>query len=381
MQLSIQPTDLEEPTVQAARSELFRRLLNFCQVLKAAGLGVTPRRLIDLFRALPYIDLLQADDFRWALRSNLVSSREEEQAFDRLFDAFWFNSSRLEEVATEIELEPRENDQNREYPEAPPDELGSPQHWSRDEVSRDLNLSSRLQTANPATDRMVRELAKRLATRPSRRRQASRHGDRIDLRRSLRRSARYGMDLVELGRTRRRVRKTRLVLLCDVSGSMDTYNPFLLELMLGIQKALKNSRTVVFSTRATEIGATLRQRSVRETLSKIAKCARHWSGGTDIGEGLASMNRRILREGTPRSTVAIILSDGYDQGDTDRIDSEMRALRRRVRKVVWINPLLGTKGYAPIAKGMRAALPHVDHFLPAHDIASLKSLCTDLARV
>ncbi|MEE8147107.1 MAG: VWA domain-containing protein, partial [Longimicrobiales bacterium] len=215
---------------------------------------------------------------------------------------------------------------------------------------------------------------------PSRRVKPALRGRRVDLRRSLRRNTGHGMELLELRRTKRRIRKTRFVLLCDVSGSMDTYNPFLLELMFGIQKVLKGSRTVVFSTRATEISAMLSQRSVAETLRDVARRARHWSGGTDIGEALATLNRRILQQGTPRSTVAIILSDGYDQGEPARIEAEMRALRRRVRKVVWINPLLGTEGYAPIAKGMRAAMPYVDHFLPAHDIASLRALCRDLAK-
>ncbi len=211
--------------------------------------------------------------------------------------------------------------------------------------------------------------------------QPSARGRRIDLRRSLRRNLRHGMDLVELSRSRRRVRKTRLVLFCDVSGSMDSYNPFLLELMFGLQKSLGNSRTVVFSTEATEISAVLRQHSVRRTLSEISRLARHWSGGTDIGGALAVLNRDILRQGAPASTVVIILSDGYDQGDAARIGSEMRALRRRVRTVVWVNPLFGSDGYAPIAKGMRAALPYVGHFLPAHDVGSLHALCRDLARI
>lgn len=189
------------------------------------------------------------------------------------------------------------------------------------------------------------------------------------------------MDLVELRRSRRRVRKTRLVLICDVSGSMDTYNPFLLQLLLGLQKVLKNTRTVVFSTQATEITSTLRRRSVAETLGEITRAVRHWSGGTSIGRALASTNRRVMREGSARSTVAIVLSDGYDQGDPSEVKREMRALRRRVRSVVWVNPLLGTHGYAPLAKGMSAALPFVDHFLPAHDLRSLRALCHDLARV
>ena len=367
--------------IARARDALFDRLLRFCGVLRASGFTVTSGRMIDAMRALRHIDLIAPDVLRLALRVNIAASRDEEESFDRLFDAFWRDAPESERQATELELEPRPDDRNREHPEMPPDLRGEPKQWSPDGVARELDLAARWQEPRPDIEALLRDLTRRLATRPSRRSQPSRRGRRIDLRRSLRRNLRHGMDLVELSRTRRRVRKTRLVLFCDVSGSMDSYNPFLLELMFGLQKSLGNSRTVVFSTEATEISAVLRQHSVRRTLSEISRLARHWSGGTDIGGALAVLNRDILRQGAPASTVVIILSDGYDQGDAARIGSEMRALRRRVRTVVWVNPLFGSDGYAPIAKGMRAALPYVDHFLPAHDVGSLHLLCRDLARI
>jgi uncharacterized protein len=151
--------------------------------------------------------------------------------------------------------------------------------------------------------------------------------------------------------------------------------------MFGVQKGLKNSRTIVFSTRSTEITRMLRHQSVSHTLAGIGQTARHWSGGTDIGAALAQVNREVLRDGSASSTVAVVISDGYDQGDPAVVRREMQALRRRARVVVWINPLLGTEGYAPIAQGMRAALPYIDHFLPAHDLVSLRGLCRTLVRV
>ncbi|MDP6589422.1 MAG: VWA domain-containing protein [Alphaproteobacteria bacterium] len=369
------------PDIKAASEALFSRLLGFRAVLRAGGFNVTSGRMIDAVRSLRHIDLIEPDAMRLALRLNIAASRDEEERFDQLFNAFWLGASEIEQQPTEIELEPRPDDRNREHPEMPPDLRGDPMQWSSDGVTRELDLAARWREARPDIEALLRELTRRLATRPSRRLRPARRGRRVDLRRSLRRNLRHGMDLVELSRTRRRVRKTRLVLFCDVSGSMDSYNPFLLEFMFGLQKSLANSRTVVFSTEATEISAVLRQHSVRRTLSEISRRARHWSGGTDIGGALAILNRDILGQGAPSSTVAIILSDGYDQGDAARIESEMRALRRRVRTVVWVNPLFGSDGYAPIAKGMRAALPHVDHFLPAHDIGSLHLLCRDLARI
>jgi uncharacterized protein len=360
---------------------LHERVMAFCRLLRRLGFGVTSGRIIDVFRALDRVRIQHRDEFRLALRTNLVSSRDEEVLFDRVFETFWDGAPQVEMVARELDLEPRPDDTHDEVPDEPPDLMGSPQQYSRDEVSHDKALVGLWAGESREMRRLLHELLTSLATRPSRRRTPARNGRRIDLRRTFRRNVRHGMDIVDLARTTRKVRKTRLVLVCDVSGSMDTYNPFLLQLMFGVQKGLKNSRTVVFSTRATEITRLLRHQSVTHTLASIGQNARHWSGGTDIGAALAQVNRKVLQEGSASSTVAIIISDGYDQGDPAIVRREMRALQRRARVVVWINPLLGTEGYAPIAQGMRAALPHVDHFLPAHDVASMRALCRALVHV
>jgi uncharacterized protein with von Willebrand factor type A (vWA) domain len=162
---------------------------------------------------------------------------------------------------------------------------------------------------------------------------------------------------------------------------MDAFNPFLLQLMLGLQRALKNSRTLVFSTKVTEVSSLLRRRSVRRTLEEIGTTVRHWSGGTDIGNALGKLNRGVLQEGTSRSTVAIIISDGYDNGSADNIAREMRVMRRRVKKIVWINPMYGATTFQVRAAGMKAALPFVDHFLPAFNAKSLQTLVRELGRI
>ena len=187
--------------------------------------------------------------------------------------------------------------------------------------------------------------------------------------------------MVELAWVQRRVRKTRIVMLCDVSGSMDAFNPFLLQLMLGVQKELKNSRTIVFSTHVTEITSLLRRSSVAQTLREVGERVRDWSGGTNIGGALAALNRDVLREGSSRSTIVIVISDGYDNGETSVIEQEMRALRRRARTVVWINPMYGSQTFVPRAAGMRAALPYIDYLLPAFNVQSLKVLVRELTRV
>lgn len=157
----------------------------------------------------------------------------------------------------------------------------------------------------------------------------------------MRRSVRHGLDLVELSRAARKTRQGRMVMLCDVSGSMDTFNPFLLQLMFGLQQALKASRTLVFSTELSEITHYLRRRSIDETLREIGDKVRHWSGGTDIGAALAELNRGVLREASSRSTVLVVISDGYDNGEPARIAQELAVSKRRIRSLVWINPMFG----------------------------------------
>lgn len=370
------------PLDAAREYEAFvQRLMTFGRLCKAAGLGATPARMIDVFRSLAAIDLARRNDFRVTLRVNLASSHEEEALFDRLFRIYWDGEHTADYEPSEFDLEPSEDDDNKEIPEEPPEVQGAPRQYSPDEISKARELVTRWPGEDREVQRLVQELAKRLATRPSRRRQPARRGRHIDLRRTLRRNLGSGSEVLRLSRARRKVRKTRIVLVCDVSGSMDTYSPLLLQLMFGLQREFKSSRTVVFSTRSTEVTRSLRRRSVTEALNETSRLARHWSGGTDIGSALADVNRRILREGSAHSTVAMILSDGYDQGDPGVIAREMRALQRRVRTVVWINPLIGSEGYAPLAKGMQAALPYVDHFLGGSDPKSIRALARKLGEV
>lgn len=374
---------MRQPTTDALAQNLLGHTLALCRAARAAGLSVTHARTIDVVRALEFIDWHLVDDYRLALRANLVTSREDEILFERVFDAYWGTTkpdyeggaimARSEMLRGDLDAG-RANEAHREM-------LTEADAFGAEEVARRANLALRWDPQAPPLQEVIRELARRLATRPSRRTQAARHGRRIDLRRSIRRSVRYGLDLIELARTQRKIRRTRIVLLCDVSGSMDAFNPFLLQLMFGLQQVLKSSRTLVFSTRVSDITSLLRRRSVGAVLDEIADRVRHWSGGTDIGSALAELNRGVLLEGTARSTVLIIVSDGYDNGEVARIERELETTRRRIRTLVWINPMFGASTFSVRAAGMKAALPYVDHFLPAFDAKALHTLVNGLARI
>lgn len=361
--------------------QITARTLEFCRELRAGGLAITPARVIDALRALPHVDCTLPEDFRLALRLNLASSHADEIIFNRVFNRYFLGQDDGHSPSSGIRGESARGQLGHQPKALDQAVATAPEHASTQAHARAVDLTNRWDPAAPPLAQIIRELARRLATRPSRRYQSGRHGDRVDLRRSLRRSARYGLELLGLAYAKPKRRRTRLVMLCDVSGSMDAFNPFLLQLLFGLAQALRNSRTFVFSTQISDITAALRRRSSADALREIANTVRHWSGGTDIGAALAQLNRQVLRTGSASATVAVIISDGYDNGPIERIDHEMAALGRRVAKVVWINPMYGASTFQVRAAGLRAALPHVDHFLPAFDARALKVLVRELARV
>ena len=313
------------PNAGAAAERMLQGTLAFCREAKAENLTITPARVIDVVRSLATINYLEERDFRIALRTNLVSSREQEVIFDRVFNRFWYGQE--SEDGDYKPWRPEFVRGDKQYGDNIGHEemMTDAEEFAGEETSRRMNLLGRWDPDQPPIDQIIRDLAKRLATRPSRRTCHTNHGRRIDMRRSVRKNIRHGMDMLELARIKRRTRKTRIVMLCDVSGSMDSFNPFLLQIMFGLQQELKNSRTLVFSTRVTEITSLLRRATVRQTLREMSDTIRHWSGGTDIGSALSEVNRGVLQQGCSRSTVAIIISDGYDNGQAKRIEEEMRA--------------------------------------------------------
>jgi hypothetical protein len=208
----------------------------------------------------------------------------------------------------------------------------------------------------------------------------ARRGHLVDLRRSIRQSLRRGGEIIDLLRRERKIQKTRVVLLCDVSGSMDLYSRFLIQFVYALQHAVSRVETFVFSTGLSRITGSLEADDLRAALDEVARRVPDWSGGTKIGRSF----RRFLDEhaaaALDRRTVVIIISDGWDTGDAELLEDAMAEMRRRAGRVIWLNPLLASPGYEPICQGMRIALPYVDIFAPAHNLESLRRLERYLAR-
>jgi uncharacterized protein with von Willebrand factor type A (vWA) domain len=382
----------------AAPRDLLRAMLTFSGMLRASGLQVTTSAVMDAVRALEAVDLLDRAEVYLTLQTVLMSRIEEQPAFDRCFEAFWkFHADEGQGldglVAAVQQKEPDD------APEAAPLET-APERQARmalddwndsgeatdDEPLEVPGLSDREALMEqdfstfPAEQldevaRLTVQIAKRLARRVSRRRKPTRRGGMIDLRRSMRANLMKG-EIIELRRRARRRRRVRLVLLCDVSGSMDLYSRFLLQFLYALQNVFGRVETFTFATRLTRVSDLLRGPSYKRALRRLSS-VRDWSGGTRIGESIQEFNQTWGRL-VDRRTIVLLLSDGWDTGEPEVLAKEMLALKRRAARVIWLNPLLGNPSYEPLTRGMAAALPLVDHFAAAHNLASLRELARHL---
>jgi uncharacterized protein with von Willebrand factor type A (vWA) domain len=371
--------------------------LAFGQVLRGAGLPLTVSELMDAVRALEVIDLLDRQEVYLALRACLVARTEEMPIFDRCFEAFWkFHAEEGQGLEGLLGAAPgppvAEQPPAGEAP-APSEKQASLalESWEEEtddtgeplevpgQSDREVLLDQDFSTF-PAEDldevaRLTILIAKRLARRVSRRRRPTRRGGVVDLRRSMRANM-MKAEIIELRRRERRRRKVKLVLLCDVSGSMDLYSRFLLQFLYALQNVFGRVETFTFATRLTRVTEQLKGPSYQLALKRLTE-VRDFSGGTRIGESLAEFNR-TWRHLVNRHTIVIILSDGWDTGEPDLLSAEMLSLRRKAGRVIWLNPLLGNPSYEPLTRGMAAALPLVDRFAAAHNLASLRDLASHL---
>jgi uncharacterized protein len=365
-------------------------VVRFGGVLRRQGLPVTPIQVTDGVRALEHLDLADRNEVYLGLRAVFVGRPEDVPTFDRAFDAYWRAATEADAVAealmpvmpddapaTERES-PRESlaldawgDDGADESDEP---LGVPAASEREAMaSQDFATFSADQL--DAVYRLTVQIARRLARRISRRRRPSARRGRLDLRRTLRANLTRA-DLIDLRFRRRKRRKVRLVLLCDVSGSMDLYSRFLLQFLFALQTVFSRVETFTFSVHLTRVTEYLKTRSYREVLRRLT-AVRDWSGGTRIGESLAEFNRRWPGL-VDRRTIVIILSDGWDTGDPETLAAELLRIKRRAGRVIWLNPLLGNPSYEPLTRGMAAALPLIDQFAAAHNLAALRTLAGTL---
>jgi len=367
---------------------LVAHLAAFAGSLRERGVPVGLSEEVDAVTALTLVDLLDRDEVAGALKCALRIRREHWTVFDELFGRLW----RERRPAAHVERHGRAID--RAVPRgggaagAVPDgtegggdgpESGEP-GYSADEALRRKPFEAMSEREIAEMERLLARLALRLATRRSRRFVPTRGRGLPDLRRSLRGAVATGGEPLALARRERAVEEARLVVLCDTSGSMDAHARFLLALILSLEHTGRRTEAFAFNTSLTRITPLLAAGKVALSLDRLSQAVPDWSGGTRIGECLAAFVEQHLQRVVRPGATVVILSDGLDRGDPAVLAEAMRAIRARARKVIWLNPLMGDARYRPLARGMEAALPFVDHLAPAHNLRSLEEFVSLVGR-
>ncbi|MDQ1565571.1 MAG: uncharacterized protein QOF96_451 [Actinomycetota bacterium] len=359
----------------------------FARVLRGAGLDVPVGRAVTFAEALTLVGVDRSGAVYWAGRTTLVARPEDIPAYDRAFGAFWrgqtvnlFQSSAPVELTivldTEEEAPPGEGDE--------PAESDGPTlvvRWSRQEVLRHKDFAAYTHAEFEEARRLMADLRLHGAVRRSRRRRPSRKAEgRPDLRRTVRRSLRSGGEPIRRAFSQAGERPRRIVLICDVSGSMEPYSRALLRFLHAAVVGRGRIEAFALGTRLTRITRELSSRDPDAALAKAARSVPDWSGGTRLGEGLQAFNDQWGVRGMARGAVVVILSDGWDRGDPALLAEQMQRLQRVAYRTVWVNPLKASPGYAPLAAGMAAALPFVDEFVEGHSLESLQKLAEVISR-
>ena len=355
----------------------------FGRALRDHGVAVTPSEVVTAATALQVIDQNDRDEVFLSLRSVFTSRVDDFAIFNELFDRFWRGVVVDREVLTKLQVRPAAPSRGLGYflenwatSQGKEEESGEPlkvpgASETTANASKDFSAFGKEELDEVA--RLARRMVRRLAKNPSRRWRPVRRGPRINLRGSFRQSLKTGGEIVELSYKERKPKRTKLVVICDVSGSMDIYSRLLLQFIYGLQNSFARVESFVFATSLSRITGYLKNKTYERALERLSAKVHGWSGGTRIGESLAGFNAEWLRR-IDKRTVVIILSDGWDTGEPQQLASALSELQRRAGRLIWLNPLLGSSSYQPVTRGMQAAMPYINVFAPAHDLASLRAL-------
>ena len=383
----VQTIELDLPAVVAA----------FSRRLHEAGLPMTAERATRFADALALVKPISRRRLYWTARSVLVSDSTQVGAFDAVFfsvfgsaqDPDQFQPDQLEIVPAPPEQRPQppeksaagaaSHGQRADSAPAPSRGRGEPES-SEVEIPMAASDEERLRHKRfdalephelAALYRLMTQLRIATPLRRTRRAKRRRHGERIDMRRTLRGSMRTFGDPVHLARRQRRIVRRRLVLLCDISGSMEPYARAYLQFLTCAAGGGPNAEAFVFATRLTRLTRALASRNPERAIQRAAAAAPDWSSGTRIGDALKAFNDRHGRRGMARGAVIVILSDGWERGEPTLVGREMQRLRRLAYRIVWVNPRVSASGFAPRAGGMVAALPYCDAFVSGHSLGAL----------
>jgi len=360
-------------------------IVEFCRYARAQGLSSGVQETLAALEAIAALGPNNSDGLKFGLRSTLCSSKDDWDLFDDCFRTFWGGASTLPRRTGNApnELAPRAKGRNSSslMASGSGDDVSSEQGGSQaiagasshDRLTK-ADFSTLPQNDMAALEQISLRLFKQMSRRLARRRRIGTVRGQIDLRRTIRRSIPRGGEPINLRYRERKPRPHRLVTLLDISGSMSPYSLFLVKFLYALQKHFRHVDTFLFSTGLTEITNLFRTQRLQDALKALSQKPAGWSGGTSIGGSLREFNQLHRRKLRSSDTLFVVLSDGWDTGDPGVLAAELAVVKRRVRRLIWLTPLLGLKDYQPITSGITAALPYLDVFAPAHNLESLLAL-------
>ena len=384
-------------TVRNDKEPILVNLMLFCELLHRVGLKFGAGNIIDLVRSTEDIPISSKQDFRNAARSLLVHNKADFPLFDEAFQIFWRKPSANQTTQdirsmgeqrrykapqmspSDREINPDPSNTNPGGNNAPP-AIEISRTFSPNDVLRNKDFANFTISEISEAKTMISDLTWNPGRQRSRRKTPG-NGSLIDFPKTFRSNISKGGELFDIAHRTNKQKPRPLILICDVSGSMERYTRMLLHFTHSIAGEVKHLEAFLFATRLTRITRKLSFRSVDQAVDEVSKAVLDWSGGTRIGETLRSFNLKWSRRMRTNKAVVMIISDGWDRGEPDLLATEMARLQRSCYRLIWLNPLLGAPDFEPLTRGLQAALPYVDDFLPIHNLNSLETLANYLSEL
>ena len=388
----------------ASENRITQHIIAFGRVLRRLGLEVATGQIMDAMRAMQLIGLRSRADVYQALFSIFVTRKEQVELFNQAFHLFWRAPSKLPQVMSlilpqlkmpetaqskpslrvkqaladnEAQIKPPQSRPKNEQKEA----VDLVLTYSSLEVLRKKDFAAFTNEEVVMAKQLLSEMNWNIPSKRTRRFNPNAKGRMLDLRKTVRKNMRNEGELIRLSWRGNQTRMRDIVVLCDISGSMERYSRMLLHFIHTITAGMRRVETFVFGTRLTRITRYLKQRDIDDAVSSVSQKVNDWAGGTRIGDALKDFNylwaRRVLRSGA----VVMVISDGWDRGDIPLFEREVARLSRNCYRLIWLNPLLGYENYEPLTRGIKAAMPYIDDFLPVHNLESLEQIGEALSSV
>lgn len=367
------------------RTQLSANIVLLCRFLRQKGFPLSATEEADALTALTELNIHKESHFKQALKSILTKNRYQFEKFDEYYTEFWKQLAKAADSKVKEEPIQRKKESKTQKQQARFESLKDWLNLNPSEEERDVATFSDLEvlTKKDFADlseeemrlmmRLLKRLARKIAHQKSRLRKSSKKRDKLDLKRTIRLNLRKGGDIQRLVFSEKKNKKLKLVLLCDVSKSMELYSRFFVHLIYAFQNAYDKIETFVFSTALHRVSDILDNQEFDKAFDTISDRVPHWSGGTTIGSCLEDFEREYGYGMLDKKAIVLILSDGWDTGDPETIKSAMKSIHKKSRRVIWLNPLAGNPEFSPDVMGMQSALPYIDVLASAHNLESLKA--------